>query len=185
MRTRVHPFVFHPTSRPFGCARSWHHLHASLFTMDPTGQQVGREVSGVGMARGREGGKGVSQQLAACSLHRQKEPGSVNNCSNQSASQLATCLDDIFLPVPLNRDGFSARIWRWQFQRFCKRISYTFQLPALEKELTWEREIRRFSWDFEGCCGELDIRQNKNGPCVYRTGGIFKRAIGLSSTTGK
>ena len=152
---------------------------------DPKGQQVGWEISNVGIARGREGGNEFSWQLAACSLQRWKELGSVNNCSHQSKSHLAPCLDDIFLPVRENRVEFSGCVWRWLFQRFCKRISYTFQLSVLEKELVRKREIQRFLWDFEECYGELDISQSKNGPHVYQIIDIFKRAIVLWSTIGK
>lgn len=127
------------------------HHYLQKLDRNPKRQQVGQEISKVGIARGTEGGNEFSWQLAACSLHRWKEPGSVNNCSNQSKSHLATCLDDIFLPVCENRDKFSGCIWRWRFQRFCKRISYTFQLSMLEKELVWKREIQSLLWDFEEC----------------------------------
>lgn len=149
------------------------------------GNRWGEKSAKRARQRGREGGNEFSWQLSTCSLHRWKEPGSVANCSNQRKSHLATCLHDIFLPVRENRDEFSGCVWRWRFQRFCKRISYTFQLSVLEKELVWKREIRSFLCDFEERYGELDISQSKNGPHVYRIVNIFKRAIVLWSTIGK
>lgn len=110
---------------------------------NPKGQQVGEKSAKWALQGGEEGGNEFSWQLAACSLPRWKEPSRINNCRNQSKSHPATCRDDIFLPVRANRDELSGGVWRWWFQRFSKRISYTFQLSALEK-LIWKREIQSF-----------------------------------------
>lgn len=160
------------------------HHYLQKLGWDPKGQRVGWEISQVGIAKGREGGNGFSSHLAVCHPHRWKEPGSVNNRNNQSKSYLATCLDDIFLPVYENRDELTSCIWRGWFQRFCKRISYTVWLSMLEKELVRKRDIWSFLWDFEEWHGELDISQSKNGPHVYWIVDIFERAIVLWSTIG-
>lgn len=125
----------------------------------PKGQQVGQEISQVGIAQGSNGGNGFSWQFTAFSLQRWKEPSSDSNCSNQSKSHLATCPHDIFLPAHGNRNEFSGCVWRQRFQRFYRRISYTFQLSVLEKE------IEAFLLDFEEGCGEHKSEQ-KRTPCT-------------------
>lgn len=142
--TKVRPCVF----CPIGSESLWLRLRLMVFAHSvicrswAETQSYNRwgEISQVDMARGIERAR-RGWQLAACSLPRCKEPSSVNNGSNQSESRLATCLHDIFLSVHDNRDEFSGCVWRWRFQRFCKKISYTFQL---EKELIWKRGIQSF-----------------------------------------